>query len=257
MNDMKFKLANWFKKTSPSVKNIPKHIAIIMDGNGRWARQRGMPRTAGHRVGMDRVRDAVAVCLEYGVPFLTLYAFSTENWKRPEEEVRFLMDLFEEALKSEVDKLDRQNVRVRFIGLRHNLRPSLRKLMEESEARTSGNTALTLNLAINYGGRSEIVSAVQKIAVAVRQGEVDPEEINEAFFGNYLFTAGQPDPDLLIKPGGESRISNFLLWQIAYTEIYYSTKYWPDFKKADMRDAIVFYSQRERRFGGVKRGESV
>lgn len=254
---MKFNLTNLFKKSSAPITNIPNHIAIIMDGNGRWARQRGMPRTAGHRVGMDRVRDAVSVCLEHGVPFLTLYAFSTENWKRPEEEVRFLMDLFEEALKSEVEKLNRQNVQVRFIGLRHNLRPSLRELMEQSEALTSRNTALTLNLAINYGGRSEIIAAVRKIAAEVRQGEVDIEQINESFFGNYLFTAGQPDPDLLIKPGGESRISNFLLWQIAYTEIYYSTKYWPDFNKADMRDAIAFYSRKERRFGGVKRGESV
>lgn len=245
------------KAGRPAELKFPKHIAIIMDGNGRWARQRGLPRTAGHRAGMERIRDAVAFCLKHGISYLTLYAFSTENWKRPPEEVNFLMDLFESGIKDEVDKMAEQNVRVRFIGLKTNLRPSLLKLMEESEAKTENNQALVLNLAINYGGRAEIVSATKKIIQAVRCGELDADKLDEALFSQMLFTAGQPDPDLLIKPGKETRISNFLLWQLAYTELYFSDKFWPDFQTEDLMEAVRFYSKKERRFGGVKKGESV
>lgn len=235
-----------------NLDKLPQHIAIIMDGNGRWANRRGLPRTAGHRVGMERVQDAVNVCLEYGISYITLYAFSTENWKRPSEEVNYLMNLFEYALEKEMDKLAKKKVRVCFIGLRDNLRPSLVQLMERTEALTADNEMLTLNLAINYGGRSEIVAATKGVIQAVQRGELEPEQLDEANFANYLFTAGQPDPDLLIKPGGETRISNFLLWQMAYTELYFCKKYWPDFGCDELEVAIAFFSRKKRRFGGIK-----
>jgi undecaprenyl diphosphate synthase len=206
---------------------------------------------------MERVRDAVKFCVEHGVGYLTLYAFSTENWTRPAEEVEFLMNLFEEALKKEINELAEQNVKVRFIGLKTNLRPSLIELMVESEARTAGNTALVLNLAINYGGRAEILNAAKEVARAASEGTLDGDKLDEALFSKYLFTAGQPDPDLLIKPGKETRISNFLLWQLAYSELYFSNKLWPDFKADDLMEAVQFFSKKERRFGGVKKGESV
>jgi undecaprenyl diphosphate synthase len=246
------------KPSAPTVANgkLPRHIAIIMDGNGRWAQKRGLPRTAGHRAGMERIRDAVNLCLDLGIKHLTLYAFSTENWKRPPAEVDFLMNLFNEALHKEIDELHQRGVRVKFIGLRTDLNPALLKLMDASEAQTVNNEALTLNFAINYGGRSEIVNACQKIVQAVQQGSLQPEELNETVFSTYLFTAGQPDPDLLIKPGKERRISNFLIWQMAYTEFYFSDLYWPDFGKEAFMEALSYFSRRERRFGGIKRGET-
>jgi undecaprenyl diphosphate synthase len=246
------------KPTAPTSASgkVPRHVAIIMDGNGRWAEERGLPRTAGHRAGLERIRDAVNLCLDLGIKHLTLYAFSTENWKRPPAEVDFLMKLFNEALHNEIDGLHQRGVRVKFIGLRTDLNPALLKLMDTSEAQTVNNQALTLNFAINYGGRPEIVNACKEITQAVLQGRLQTEAITEAIFSNYLFTAGQPDPDLLIKPGKEWRISNFLIWQMAYTEFYFSDLYWPDFGKDAFMEALSFFGRRERRFGGIKRGET-
>ena len=247
---------NWFRKpalTSPkNLEKIPTHVAIIMDGNGRWASRRGLPRSAGHRAGLERVRDTVAFCLETGVKYLTLYAFSTENWQRPEDEVSFLMTLFEQSLPVEAAKLHQHNVKVRFIGLKQGLSAKLLELIEQAETLTAGNGALVLNIAINYGGRSEIVAAVKGLLRAGLKKEITPEEITEPALVNHLFTSGQPDPDLLIRPGGESRISNFLIWQLAYTELYFSDLYWPDFNKEQLLKAFDYYSQRERRFGRVK-----
>lgn len=253
-------LVTWFKRIKQLKKqslpdHIPVHVAIIMDGNGRWAQQRGLPRSAGHHAGMERVRDAVESCLEAGVRYLTLYAFSTENWHRPPEEVNYLMDLFEEAMRDEIPKMHQKGVRVRFIGLKQGLRPTLVKYMEQSEELTSANRNLTLNLAINYGGRSELIAAAKGLMRAAVNGEIKPEELTEAELAKHLFTAGQPDPDLLIKPGREYRISNFLIWQMAYTEFYFSDLYWPDFGKNQMEQAFAEYGRRERRFGGVKEGK--
>jgi undecaprenyl diphosphate synthase len=250
----RIKAASDLTAPSGTASNLPRHIAIIMDGNGRWAREHGLPRTAGHRAGLERVRDAVKTCLDFGIKHLTLYAFSTENWKRPPAEVDFLMKLFDEALHDEITELDQRGVRVKFIGLRTNLNPTLLKLMADSETQTAANRKLTLNFAINYGGRSEIVYACREIVQAVLQDKLRPEELTEAVFSSYLFTAGQPDPDLLIKPGKERRISNFLLWQMAYTEFYFSDLYWPDFGESAFKEALNYFSRRDRRFGGIKRG---
>ena len=251
-----FKNLRFFKFSAPRPTPgvIPKHIAIIMDGNGRWAQKRGLPRFVGHRTGLERVRDAVEICLRIGVKYLTLYAFSTENWSRPPEEVSFLMKLFEETLGTEVTKLHQNGVKIRFIGLKQQLRPNLVRLMEEAENLTAENTSLTLNVAINYGGRSELTVAMKEIARAVARGELGPEQITEYDITKHLFTAGQPDPDLLIKPGREYRISNFLIWQMAYTEFYFSQLMWPEFGKEEMLKAIAEYGKRERRFGTVKEG---
>jgi undecaprenyl diphosphate synthase len=243
------------KKSKKTLTNIPVHVAIIMDGNGRWARARGLPRSTGHRVGLDRVKDAVEACLEAGVKHLTLFAFSTENWRRPSEEVNFLMGLFEESLATEVAKLNQHGVQIRFIGGRERLNPSLVRLITESEELTRHNQALILNIAVNYGGRAELVQAIRDISVRVSKGELVPEQITEAEISEYLFTAGQPDPDLLIKPGGEFRISNFLIWQMAYTEFYFTKLCWPDFGKHELFKAFQDYSSRERRFGMVGEGK--
>jgi undecaprenyl diphosphate synthase len=255
------KFKKWFQSkpsipglplTQKRIAIVPAHVAIIMDGNGRWANKRGLPRTAGHRAGLERIRDAVAVCLETGVKHLTIYAFSTENWQRPTEEVSFLMNLFEKTLQTEVANLHQQNVQIRFIGLKQGLAPSLVELMERSELLTAGNVALTLNIAINYGGRSEIIAATKGLLRAVLKKELSLESVTEEALANHLFTIGQPDPDLLIRPGGERRISNFLVWQLAYTELYFSDLFWPDFGKDQMIKAFQYYSQRERRFGRIK-----
>jgi undecaprenyl diphosphate synthase len=238
--------------TNETLVKVPTHVAVILDGNGRWAAQRGLPRTAGHRAGLERVRDLVEVCLKTGVKYLTLYAFSTENWQRPADEVHFLMSLFEKTLPAEIAKLHQYNVKVRFIGLKQGLSANLVKLMEQAEMMTAGNHALTVNFAINYGGRSEIIAAVKGLLRAAQKNEFTPENISEAILADHLFTAGQPDPDLLIRPGGERRISNFLIWQSAYTEMYFSDLYWPDFGKNQILKAFYDYSQRKRRFGRIK-----
>lgn len=236
---------------SNQIEKLPLHVAIIMDGNGRWAKQRGLPRIAGHAAGKERVNDMVELCLELGIKHLTLYAFSTENWNRPLEEVNALMKLFHEGIEKELPKLHQSGVRVRFLGLTERLEPELLKKMKENEEITSKNNQLNLNLAINYGGRAEILNAVKEISQAVESGRLKLEQIDEAEFSKYLFTTGQPDPDLLVKPGGEFRISNFLIWQMAYTEFYFSSVLWPDFGRNEMLKAVKWYSQRERRFGKV------
>ncbi|NLY75625.1 MAG: isoprenyl transferase [Firmicutes bacterium] len=248
------KIINWFKKKKQSALTIPEHLAIIMDGNGRWAEKRGLPRSAGHRAGLERLRDLLETCLEYGVKYLTVYAFSTENWRRPPEEVDYLMGLFLEALQNEVPKLHQRQIRVRFIGLKENLKPELVTLMEEAEKLTAANRLLTLNIAINYGGRAEILAAIKGVLRQVKDGKLDPEQFQEEDFTKRLFTTGQPDPDLLIRPGGEWRISNFLIWQAAYTELYFSKHYWPDFSKEHLLAAFESFSRRERRYGQVKGG---
>ena len=225
---------------------IPVHIAIIMDGNGRWAQKRGLPRIMGHKQGLKAVRQAVKVADDCGVKYLTLYAFSSENWKRPRDEVRFLFTLMAQQLQKESRPLHRKNVRVRFIGSRHLLPESLRKVMDEVENLTSINTGLTLVLAINYGGRQEIVDAVSRIA---KKCVVD--DINEQMIGKHLYTFDMPDPDLIIRTSGEKRLSNFLLWQCAYSELYFTSVLWPDFQRQDFMKALLSYQKRKRKFGGI------
>lgn len=231
---------------------LPVHIAIIMDGNGRWATRRGLPRAMGHRAGVESLREIVKTCSSLGVEYLTVYAFSTENWKRPAEEVNILMDLLVEYLKKELAELHGNNVRIRSIGRIEELPDKTRVALQDAETKTGNNTGLTLNLALNYGGRNEIAAAVKQIGHDVASCKLKPEDINEEVISNYLYTAGIPDPDLLIRPSGELRISNFLLWQAAYAEFWYSPVLWPDFRKVHLLEAIVDYQARQRRFGGLK-----
>ena len=231
---------------------IPKHIAIIMDGNGRWAQKRGLPRTFGHKAGAEVLRDILTAATDIGVGVLTAYAFSTENWRRPNEEVSFLMELFSAYLDSEVDRLVEKQVRLRFIGNKDRLGSELQNRIELAEQRTSCGTAIELNLAVDYGGRAEIVHAARKVAQEVLEQRLSIDEIDEEQFARQLFTSGQPDPDLLIRPGGDMRISNFLLWQLAYAELWVTDTLWPDFTPQHFRQAIFDYQQRDRRFGGLK-----
>lgn len=220
------------------VNSIPTHIAIIMDGNGRWAQQRGLLRTAGHKAGVETVRHIVRACADLGVKVLTLYTFSTENWRRPEPEVALLMRLAEEYARREVDELDRNNVQMRMIGRREGLPASLLRAMNEGIRRTAHNTGLVLNLAFNYGGRAEIVDAARAMVTAVRQGKLNPALLDEAVFGRFLYTAGLPDPDLVIRTAGEMRLSNFLIWQVAGALFWSTLVYWPDFDKTHLLVAI-------------------
>ena len=233
--------------------NIPCHIAIIMDGNGRWAKKRGLPRTAGHGAGADTLVKIARHAYDLGVKCLTVYAFSTENWKRPEEEVNNLMNLCMKRLPQIVDLMEHRKVAVRFLGDRSRLPEPLVRMIEAEEARTEefAKTGCFLNIALNYGGRDEIVSAVRKIAVRVKENELSPEAITEEVISSHLYTAHCPDPDLVLRPSGEIRISNFLLWQSAYSEFYYDNILWPDFSEADLERAILTYQGRSRRFGGV------
>jgi undecaprenyl diphosphate synthase len=224
---------------------LPSHIAVIMDGNGRWARKRGLPRVAGHRSGINAVREVVEGSAELGISFLTLYAFSLENWKRPATEVRTLMLLLREYLNREIDNLDRNNIRFRTIGRTDQLEPSVRQELDKAIARTQSNTGMVFMVALNYGGRAEIVDAVNQLLRA------RCDSVDEAEFSRHLYTAGLPDPDLLIRTSGELRVSNFLLWQIAYTEIYVTDTLWPDFSRKNLYEAIVAFQKRERRFGGL------
>ena len=230
----------------PEAGRIPQHVAIIMDGNGRWARKRYMPRVAGHKRGVETVRGSVRYCLEHGIGYLTLFAFSSENWRRPEEEVSLLMQLFVHALKHEVDKLDQNGVRLKVVGDLSRFDPELRALIIASEARTAGNSKLTLTIAANYGGRWDILQAVNRLAVAhpERGGEWSESELTP-----YLSMSYAPEPDLFIRTGGEERISNFLLWQLAYTEFYFTETLWPEFGSSAFAKAVSSYQQRERRFG--------
>jgi undecaprenyl diphosphate synthase len=224
---------------------LPTHIAVIMDGNGRWARRRGLPRVAGHRSGINAVREVVEGCAELGISYLTLYAFSVENWKRPPAEVRTLMLLLREYLNREIDNLDRNNIQLRTIGRTDQLEPSVRAELEKAIERTKRNTGMVFVVALNYGGRAEIVDAVNRLLAERR------DSVNEVELSRRLYTAEFPDPDLLIRTSGEMRVSNFLLWQIAYTEIYVTDTLWPDFSRKDLHEALVAFQKRERRYGGL------
>jgi undecaprenyl diphosphate synthase len=230
-------------------QNIPHHVAIVMDGNGRWAERRGLPRIEGHRAGVEAVKGVVQCCLEKGISVLSLFAFSSENWQRPEMEVEFLMQLFINALEGEVDSLDEQCIALRFTSERSKLSTPLQAQMEAAETRTSNNQKLILNIAVNYSGKWDILQSVKKIARQIAEGEMKEEDLTESLFDNTLATSGLRDPDLLIRTSGEQRISNFFLWQIAYTELYFTDTHWPDFSSQSFEDALESYCHRERRFG--------
>lgn len=230
---------------------IPKHIAIIMDGNGRWAKQRNLPRSMGHKAGVETIREIVKECSSLGVKYLTLYAFSTENWKRPEEEVNSLMNLLVLYLKNEFAELNENNVVINSIGNISGLPAVCRNELYSAYEKTKNNTGLILNLALNYGGRDEIVNAFKKLNAEIIKGSLSINDINEEMISKYMFTSGMPDPDLIIRPSGEQRLSNFLLWQCAYSEFWYSNINWPDFRKKDLHMAIYDYQNRDRRFGSV------
>jgi len=234
---------------------LPEHIAIIMDGNGRWARQRGLPRVAGHRKGVDTVRATIQACVRRKIPWLTLFAFSSENWRRPRKEVELLMDLFIQALDKEIQELHQNNIRFQIIGDTSPLSQSIKDRVAKSEALTKDNSGLTLSIALNYGGRWDITEATRRVCSAVIEGNQDISEINEGTLSAHLSTGGMPDPDLFIRTGGEKRISNFLLWQLAYTELYFTDIYWPEFDEAEFNQALNSFSQRQRRYGQT--GEQV
>ena len=235
--------------TAPARPTVPRHVAVIMDGNGRWARKRSLPRHAGHRAGVKSVRAIVENAARCGVEYLTLFAFSSENWRRPDEEVGMLMSLFLEALRREVAELHKNDVRLRFIGERQRLDHKLIEKIENAEALTAANTGLRLQVAVAYGGRWDIVEAARSVATRVAAGELGADAIDEATFAAELQLGTAPDPDLLIRTGGEQRISNFLLWNLAYAELWFSDVLWPDFSTAEFDAALAHYSQRQRRYG--------
>ncbi len=235
--------------------NVPRHIAIVMDGNGRWAKQRFLPRTFGHQRGVESVRKTIRACNNLGVEYLTLFAFSSENWKRPQDEVNALMRLFMKALENEAASLAKNNIQMKFIGDLNAFPTELVAKIRQVERLTDHGTALKIRIAANYGGKWDIVQAAVKLSEALQQGQLVADEISEADLASYLDTAGIPDPDLFIRTGGEQRISNFLLWQIAYAELYFTDILWPDFNKVALTHAVESFSQRSRRFG--KTGEQV
>ena len=230
---------------------LPRHIAIIMDGNGRWARERGLPRIEGHRRGSQSVRACTAACVEARVPYLTLYAFSKENWQRPADEVTALMNLLDRFLAEQISEIMEKNIRLRAIGHLDDLPDNARRRLDSAMEKSASNTALTLTLALSYGSRTEIADAARRIAREVKAGSLDPETVNENTIASRLYTAGIPDPDLLVRTSGEMRISNFLLWQISYAEIVVTPKLWPDFGKEDLFGAMQEYARRHRRYGGI------
>ena len=238
-------------KAEIDMNRLPRHIAIIMDGNGRWAQQRNMPRSYGHRAGATALRRVAEICREIGIEVLTVYAFSTENWQRPKLEIDFLMNLFVDYLRNEVRTMNEQDIRLGFLGEWERLPQRVQEELHRALAATAANHSMLLNLAVNYGARRELVLATKKIAQAVLAGQMNLEDIDEPQLSQALFTAGLPDPDLLIRPSGEQRLSNFLLWQCAYTEFYYEEILWPDYDKADLLRALIAYQGRERRFGRV------
>jgi len=243
------------KAIDRSPARVPVHVAVIMDGNGRWAEMRSQPRHAGHRAGAKAVRNTVETAARRGVSFLTLFAFSSENWRRPAEEVSSLMTLFLEALQREIDDLHRNNVRLNFVGELQRLQSRLQQKIEAAEVRTAGNDGLTLTVAVAYGGRWDIVNAARELAAQVERGEIRSSSIDEQRFGGQLALAGLPDPDLLIRTGGEQRISNFLLWNLAYAELYFCPCLWPDFDEKEFDRALDMYAERQRRYGHT--GEQV
>lgn len=230
----------------------PRHVAIIMDGNGRWAAERGLPRSEGHRHGVEAVRETVRAAMERGLPYLTLFSFSSENWSRPIQEVKDLMTLLRRFIRTDLADLHKHGVRIRVIGERSGVEGDIVNLIEEAVALTSNNHGLQLTVAFNYGSRKEIASAAQKLAEQVKKGTLEPSEITVDALGQEMVTADMPDPDLLIRTSGEQRLSNFLLWQCAYTELVFMDIYWPDFNAAALEQAVEIYRSRERRFGGLK-----
>ena len=234
------------------ITRIPQHIAIIMDGNGRWARKRLRPRSFGHRAGMESLKRTVEACSELGVHILTVYAFSTENWKRPAEEVNALMNLLLEYLNRELENLREKNVCITIMGITDQLAPGIQRELQRAVELTAGNDGLILNIGLNYGARAELVMAARRLAERVRDGEIDVADISEEMMSSYLCTSHLPDPDLLIRTGGEMRLSNFLLWQAAYAELWFTDTLWPDFTKDDLVKAIIDYQRRDRRFGTIK-----
>jgi len=236
-------------------ERLPRHVAIVMDGNGRWAKQRRKPRIYGHKVGADSVREIVEMSREIGIGHLTLYAFSTENWNRPEQEVSGLMSILKSYLVSELSRMEKNEIRLNCLGETAKLPGTVRQTLEDTVRRTAGNDKMVLNLALSYGARDEICLAVKKIAQLCLDLKLKPEQIDHQFLSDQLYTAGQPDPDLLIRTGGEQRLSNFLLWQASYAEIYFTETMWPEFRKKAYLEALLDYQSRERRFG--KTGEQI
>ncbi len=232
-------------------ERMPRHVAVIMDGNGRWAKRRGLPRIMGHRRGVDVLKSLLRCCRDWGIEALTAYAFSTENWGRPTEEVEFLMTLFERVLRQELQEMMQEDVQIRFVGNLVMLPRSLQAEIERAVTETQKNHGIRFTVATNYGGRQEILQACRAIATQVQAGQLEPEEIDQAVFERHLYTAGICDPDLLIRTSGEMRISNFLLWQMAYAEIYVTNTLWPDFNGEEFHRALINYQQRDRRFGKV------
>lgn len=250
-------LRKLFKRNTSSTinideNNVPRHVAIIMDGNGRWAKRRGMPRSMGHRAGADVLKEIVIAADEIGISALTVYGFSTENWKRPEQEVSLLMALIKEYLQKNVQYMHEHNVHIRFIGHIQGLSDELQTIISDSELLTKNNTGLTLQLAINYGGRDEIVRTVQELTQSVLDGQLAVQDITEQYISDHLYTQEFSDVDLLIRPSKDYRISNFLLWQLAYAEFWFTDLHWPDFTKETLLEAVAAYQKRERRFGGLQ-----
>jgi undecaprenyl diphosphate synthase len=231
--------------------NIPKHVAIIMDGNGRWAKEKGLPRAAGHKEGIERVKEIVRAARKIEIKVLTIFAFSSENWNRPRKEISILMRFLINFLEREINELDKNDIKFRVMGREEPLPGYLLKKIKKAEEKTKDNKSLVLVIALNYGGRQEIVDAAKKFARSVISKEIELEELDEGLFSGFLYTAGLPDPDLLIRTSGELRISNFLLWQLSYAEFYFSQKYWPDFKSPDLTEAIEEFQRRERKFGRI------
>lgn len=232
------------------LENLPKHIAIIMDGNRRWAKARGLTTKDGHKAGSKNLDNIATFCNEIGIKYLTVYAFSTENWKRTQEEVSALMFILKANLDSMLRKLDLKNIKIRVIGEKENIPPDIQKKIDKLVEKTKNNTGLVLNIAFNYGGRAELVHSTKVIAEKVKSGEIDIEDINEKLISDSIYTAGQPDPDLMIRTSHELRTSNFLPWQLTYSEFYFPDKHWPDFDREDLIEAIKIYQKRNRRFGG-------
>ncbi|WP_101697926.1 isoprenyl transferase [Clostridium minihomine] len=242
-------ISDWEKASAQAV--LPRHLGIIMDGNGRWAKKRGLPRTAGHTAGAANFKKITRYCASIGIPYLTVYAFSTENWKRPSDEIQALMGIFKQYLEEALRDFLNENIRVRFIGDVSVFEGNLRELITRTEEVSADKTGMVLNIAMNYGGRAELTHAVRLLAEQVKQSSLLPEQITEEMISQHLYTAGQPDPDLILRPSGEYRISNFLLWQSAYAEYIIMDKLWPDFTTNDLDSALWEFSNRNRRFGGI------
>ncbi len=239
------------KAAVPDKEHLPRHIAVVMDGNGRWAQKRGLPRTVGHSAGSETFQSNAEYLSDLGVEYFTVYAFSTENWKRPPEEVQEILRLLEKYLHKAIREMREKNIRLQFFGDLTPFSPALRALIDETNAISQTTTGMLVSVCLNYGGRAEIVRAARQLAEQCSQGQLKPEDIDETLFADSLYSAGVPDPDLMIRPGGEVRLSNFLLWQNAYTEFYFSDVLWPDFDRRQMDAAIVAYQQRKRRYGGI------